>query len=176
MKNEKNTSKDKEKRNDTLFWIITGLLITIVIITLFVLNSKPSKVLSEESIDYNQVIVNNQGCEDNYLGICYDEDSLFYKCNLIDGFCNKDDADLVDIIKYLEENNIRIYGLTTCPHCKDEFSEFGKYGQSVLDRGIFTFCDINWTDGCNNLEAVPSWRKNGIVVDIGYMKLTEIRI
>lgn len=175
MENKKDVSKNKEKRNDILFWVITGLVVASIIITLLVFNSNPSPTLPENNVDYNQVVVKNYGCENNYLGICYDEDSSYYGCNLIDEVCDQSDFELVSKIKILEDNNITIYGATSCSWCQKEYSEFGKYGQSVLDRGIFTFCDTNWTEGCEGVESIPAWKKNGIIVDIGYMSLEDLR-
>ena len=122
--------------------------------------------------EYNNYQGDTHECNQVYLGMCLDEENKFYGCNLIDEECNVEDLMLVKRIKYLEDNNIQIYGSSQCPYCNKEYEEFGKYGLSVKERGLFFFCDLTPVDGCKDVESVPAWKQNGTIIHVGYQPLS----
>ena len=71
-------------------------------------------------------------------------------------------------------NKINIYGLSTCPHCQNQLSEFGKYADVVLEKEIFVFCDKSDNLGCNNVSSVPTWKQDGKTISVGYVPLNDL--
>jgi hypothetical protein len=173
----------RHHKHDFFLWFLFVLVLGVIV--LFALN--PSLVdkfkfnnVNTNSNNNSQDIIkeynNYQGdtheCNQVYLGMCLDEENKFYGCNLIDEECNVEDLMLVKRIKYLEDNNIQIYGSSQCPYCNKEYEEFGKYGLSVKERGLFFFCDLTPVDGCKDVESVPAWKQNGTIIHVGYQPLS----
>jgi len=80
-------------------------------------------------------------CSNKYLGFCFDNSSEDYKYDLINKEYNSTNFNIVSKIKYMEENDIKIYGLSTCPACKKQLSEFGKYSSILFLEKLFINCD-----------------------------------
>jgi hypothetical protein len=164
------------KKSKSTFGIIALFLILIVsgIFTFNLFDKKEYKIEINNSIKDYSMEVCNKDCNDVYLGICFDNSSKYYMCNLIDEQCNVNDFELVNKIKYFENNNIKIYGLSTCPHCQNQLSDFGKYSSVVLEKGLFVFCDKVNDSACNDITSVPAWKQNGEIVNVGYINLSSL--
>ena len=80
-----------------------------------------------------------------------------------------------DIMTYMKDNNIIIYGLSTCSWCEKQLEEFAEYQSDVLDEGLFIHCDLIQDTGCIGVESVPAWKKDGKIVHVGYLRLDEIK-
>ncbi len=94
------------------------------------------------------------------------------------GIANSSSSDNVsseDIITHMQDNNIIIYGYSTCSYCKKQLEEFAEYQSNVLDEGLFVICDLTQDIGCIGVESVPAWKKDGKIVHVGYLQLDEIK-
>ena len=80
-----------------------------------------------------------------------------------------------DTITYMKDNNIIIYGSSTCPYCKKQLEEFAEFQSDVLDEGLYIYCDLTQDMGCLDVESVPAWKKEGEIVHLGYLPLEEIK-
>ena len=79
------------------------------------------------------------------------------------------------MITYMKDNNIIIYGSSTCSYCKKQLKEFEPYQEEVIDEGLYVFCDLTQDMGCIGVESVPAWKKDGEIVHVGYLQLDEIK-
>ncbi len=94
------------------------------------------------------------------------------------GLANSSSSDNVsseDIMTYMKDNNIIIYGVSTCSGCKKQLEEFKPYQTDVIDEGLFVICDLTQDMGCIGVESVPAWKKDGKMVHVGYLRLDEIK-
>jgi len=146
------------------------ILIGIFLIIAYQSQGENNKI---NEINYSMEVC-NEDCNNVYLGMCLDNSSKFYMCNLIDEKCDKTDFELVNKIKYFEDNKINIYGLSTCPHCINQLSEFGKYNESVLEKEIFVFCDKVNNSACDDVTSVPTWKQNGKILTAGYIPFDNL--
>ena len=80
-----------------------------------------------------------------------------------------------DIMTYMKENNIVIYGLSTCSWCEKQLEEFKPYQIELADEGLFVLCDLTQDMGCIDVQSVPAWKKDGKIVHVGYLQLDEIK-
>ena len=83
-------------------------------------------------------------------------------------------VDVKNVIEYMKDNNITIYGSTKCSYCQKQLKEFQPYQEEAIEEGVFIFCDLNQDIGCIGLKSVPSWKKDGKIVHEGYLPLEEI--
>jgi len=88
---------------------------------------------------------------------------------------NLDNLVIPQVIDYMKDNNITIYGLTTCPHCKRQYEEFGDFGGQLLLENLYIYCDKVEDEGCNDLKSVPSWKVNGELAHEGYVPMSKIK-
>lgn len=93
------------------------------------------------------------------------------------GIANSSSSDLdgEDMISYMMENNIIIYGSTQCPYCKAQLKEFEPYQEKAIDEGVYVFCDLVQDIECIGVTSVPAWKMNGKIVYVGYLPLDEIK-
>jgi len=114
-------------------------------------------------------------CEQTYLGFCSNETNPAFGCNMETEICNEEELMLVTFINFLEVQNIKIYGSTTCPVCKKQLEDFGEYGNYLINQGIFIYCDIEPMDiGCSDIQSVPTWKQNGVIFNIGYLDIEQV--
>ena len=114
-------------------------------------------------------------CSNTYLSLCYDPSNLAYGCNMEDKTCDEDEFKLATVIRVMQEYDIKIYGATWCPACKKQLEEFGKYQNYLLENGIFVYCDKEPTNpGCGDVKNIPTWKKGGQIVQIGYIDIQQI--
>jgi len=85
----------------------------------------------------------------------------------------KEDIIIKETIIFMEENNLTIYGLTTCPWCKKQFEEFRNYSDELLNKELFIYCDVK-PEKCSDIVSVPAWKKNDEIVHVGYLQLNQI--
>ena len=88
---------------------------------------------------------------------------------------SSDNLSSEDMITYMKDNNIIIYGSSTCSYCKKQLEEFEPYHEEVVDEGLYVFCDLTQDMGCISVESIPAWKKDGKVVYVGYLRLDEIK-
>jgi hypothetical protein len=152
----------KAKNNWRIGCIILG---TLLIISIGVSANYINKNYCEE-----------KDCNDIYLGVCFDKDSIFYKCNTEEDMCIKRDWDAANTIKFMEKNNIIIIGSSRCGWCKRQLEEFGNIADSLIDKGLYLDCvDPQNREICMRVEGTPSWMVNGEIVTSGYMPLDRIK-
>lgn len=126
-------------------------------------NSKieePYKLLEEKT-----------GCNNIYLGFCFDTLSEFYKKDLIKEECNEENFEIVSTIKFMEENNIKMYVSSTCPVCKQQLQQFGDYQFALATKELVIFCDKVKDIGCSDVIYVPSWKQDNKIIKVGVIKL-----
>ena len=80
-----------------------------------------------------------------------------------------------DIMNYMKESNITIYGSSTCPACKKQLNEFEPYQEEAINEGVFVLCDITQDIGCIGVTSVPAWKINNEIVHVGYLPLEDIK-
>jgi len=80
-----------------------------------------------------------------------------------------------EMINYMQDNNIIIYGSSKCSYCKKQLEEFEPYQTEIMDDGLYIYCDITSDMGCIGVESVPAWKKDGEIVHVGYLRLDEIK-
>lgn len=125
------------------------------------------------------VVANNYNCEEdcneNYLGVCFDEDSIFYKCNMDKDMCIEQDFEIAKTIKFMEDNNIVILGSSSCGWCKKQLEEFGSFYNILIEKELYLDCmkEIN-REICSGISGTPSWMINGKVISSGYKPLVII--
>jgi hypothetical protein len=130
---------------------ILGVLISIALISTF--------VIAENSSWFCE-----SNCGESYLGVCLDED-----------MCRINDYEIVTTIKWLEENNIKIYGKTGCGWCTKQLNEFGDFQDSIKELGLYIDCaDSNNKAICSDIKATPTWKMNNKIINTGYLQLKDI--
>ncbi len=80
-----------------------------------------------------------------------------------------------EVMDYMKENNIVIYGLSTCGWCEKLLKEFKPYQEKVIEEGLFIHCDLTQDMGCIGVESIPAWKKDGNIIRLGYLPLEEIK-
>jgi len=75
-----------------------------------------------------------------------------------------------NLINELNDKNITLYGMSWCPHCKDQKSLFGEN----IDELDYIDCDISPDDICKELSVVPVWITPDEKIFVGQMSLSEI--
>ena len=88
---------------------------------------------------------------------------------------SSDEFDNKDMIIYMVENNITIYGSSTCSYCKKQLNEFEPYQDEAINEGVFVFCDVTQDIGCIDVTSVPAWKKDNKIVHVGYLPLEELK-
>jgi glutaredoxin len=167
----------KQDSGDIPLWVILTIVFGVIAVG-FILYLYPTLKFDNIIQNNNSEIENSSLCKDIYLNMCFDNTSKYYKCNIKNDICDIEDYKMVNIIRTMETNNIVIYGLTTCQYCQKEYSEFGNYGISAIDKGVFVFCDNKsgdkeFLDGCTGVITVPTWKMNGEIVGVGYYELEK---
>jgi len=79
-----------------------------------------------------------------------------------------------DIINYIKENNIAVYGDSKCSACQKQLKEFKPFEVEAITERVFVFCDLTQDMGCIGIEYVPTWKKNGEIVFVGFLPLDDI--
>ena len=84
-------------------------------------------------------------------------------------------VDVKNMIEYMKDNNLIIYGSSMCSHCQKQLKEFQPYQEEAIEEGVFIFCDLTQDIGCLGLDVVPTWKQEGKIVHTGYLPLEEIK-
>jgi len=152
--------KMKKGNREILILIALGVFFITIAILLAIESEKNCEEI--ETVD----------CSNVFLGVCFDSESLYYKCDIIKQECNVITWERVSVIKYLQENDIKIYGTKRCIWCERQIEEFGQFKEYVSEN-LFIDCDITPTR-CKNVESTPTWKQGDKVIHVGYKPLSEI--
>lgn len=137
-----------------LFLIGISIVLIFLAFYLFVYNNNliPNKIIGSES--------NYDGCNDIFLGVCFDKGSIFYQSNMDTQQSNQEDFKIVSMIKLMKEKNITIVMSSTCPVCKQQLFEFGDFQEYLTINGLVIFCDLYYQIQCLDVRVVPTWKEN----------------
>ncbi len=152
------------KKNEIVYLII-GIILILGISTYIIITFGDK---SENEFPSDAV------CNDIYLGFCYNQSSPAFSCNMETKTCNDYEFKLATLIGLMEQENIKIYGTTTCPVCKKQLKDFSPHEDYLIQRGIFIYCDVEPMDpGCSDVVSVPTWKQNNEIGNIGYIEIKQ---
>lgn len=155
---------EKNKNEIRIGWKLGAFLGTLILII--------TAIVSASVVSYN---CRSKQCGDEYAGVCFDEDSILYQCNVEEETCSLKDWDAANMMKHMEEESIVIYGSSRCGWCKKQVEEFGSLGEHLSNKGLYIDCyDSKNKDVCADVRGTPTWKINGEIVSSGYMKLEDI--
>ena len=150
------TKNKKTNRIINVIILVAILIASFIVVVIFVNN--------DDQNDFTMC------CREKYLGICFEEESPFYKCNVETKECDLYIYDIVSTIKYMKENNIIIYGTMSCGWCKLQLELFEDYQEKVN----FIECDKT-PFLCEGVESTPTFKKDNEIVALGYRSLEDIK-
>ena len=110
-------------------------------------------------------------CKDAYLGVCFDNSSKFYMADMVNHESNIDTWNAAVALRFLEENNIQIWGRSDCYWCNEQLKEFGQFRNYTESSQIFLDCSKN---DCPGLMATPSWVKGNKIIYVSFIPAEEI--
>jgi len=192
------TKKTKNPWRTATF--ILGIVVLIFIIGEIIQTNSSGYVISEKNLDSITKLANEKGwdiisivnietgenkimdmftknekCNKIYAGVCFDKESPFYKCNIKEESCDSDDWVSALTMKFMEENNIVIYGSSSCGWCKKQKEEFGNLIDYLDLNSLYVDCaNPSNKNICADVKGTPSWKQNEKIVHAGYMPLKEI--
>jgi hypothetical protein len=186
---KKQTYQELERRNYLLIIFIIGIIITFYFYNDISLRNDElkSQLNSTEGKNYscdfvgaikpedNRVCEDETICSDTYLGFCFNKSSAFYKSDLINEECNEENFEIVSTIKFMEENNIKMYVSSTCPACKQQLQQFRDYQFALATKKLVIFCDMVKDIGCKDVVFVPTWKQNGKIINMGVMEIGGLK-
>lgn len=115
-------------------------------------------------------------CNNLYLGVCFDENSSFYMCNTEKEQCSLIDWDIVNTIKFMEDNNLVIYGVSGCGWCKKQLEEFNEFSEYLKSSGLYIDCGLSKNSNvCSDVRGTPTWKKDDAIITSGYRPLSDIK-
>lgn len=115
-----------------------------------------------------------KSCDDSYLGVCFDEESIYYKCNMIEDKCSLQDWKSANVIKFMEETKLVIIGSSKCGWCQKQLEEFGTLSKSLIDKNLYIDCATKPEDICYKIEGTPSWSIDGEIKDSGFKSIDDL--
>lgn len=154
------------------------IIIILIIVLLLVAGGSAYYFFIYDNNNNNSIIKefpSDAVCDLTYLDFCYNKSSPAYGCNMETQSCDSDEFELATIIGVMAKNNIKIYGTTWCPHCKDQLNYFKEYKDYMIESGLFVYCDVEPIDPeCNDIESVPTWKQKGEIVQIGVIDIDQL--
>ncbi len=155
--------ENKKNKKRKLIFIIVGIAL-VALIGIFSAKAIIQHCVGEE-----------KSCNDIYLGVCLDDNSPFYLCNVDVDMCRQDDYAIVTTIKYMEENNVVIYGSSRCGYCQKQLEEFNDFVDFLYEKELYVDCANSLNkEKCADVQYTPTWKKNGKIIDSGYRPIEEI--
>lgn len=127
-------------------------------------------------IAYNHIFFCESNCKESYSGICLDEDSIYFGCNMDSDVCDKNDFEIATTIKFMENEKLSIYGSSSCGYCTKQLNEFGNFQNYLKENGFYFDCkDKSNLKVCSDIKYTPTWKKNGEIITSGYIPLENIQ-
>lgn len=183
--------KDKKTNRLKIATIILSILVLAIVLISYI-NSKDNfngMVISEENmkafLDLGQEIKImdtkgniakiNEDCKKIYAGICFDEESKYYKSNLEKDQSIPLDWEIANVMNYMENEKLQIFGMQTCGWCIKQKEEFGDLIEHTILKGLYIECsDSKNKELCSDVKYTPTWKKNGKIISTGYVPLDSI--
>lgn len=97
------------------------------------------------------------GCNEIYLNVCFDNQSIFYRCNLNKEICSIEEWEIVSAFKFMEENRIIIYGNSHGKWCMKELLKFKDFAEDLKHKKLYIDCSLKQdTDKCKKIFSTPT--------------------
>jgi len=95
--------EEQKTRTLKIVLIVVSILLVLTLIYLFNFEDKKQDN-KKENINFNFSVYqmdsfSNEKCKDIYLGVCFDEKSNFYKCNMLKEVCDVKEFEKVRALK-----------------------------------------------------------------------------